>query len=127
MVFLAFLEDSGMLVWYSMLNTIPETAQASHSRKCSNNTEYGKVHFDLARSVFDTLETVSMIQLFKVVFWHIDMQYSVGLELMSTLEYLIITSETKHVMHVISTECLYRIKHVAPRCDKNRGNTLYIS
>lgn len=42
--FLHFLEDSGMLVWYSMLNTIPETAQASHSRKCSNNTEYGKVH-----------------------------------------------------------------------------------
>lgn len=47
-----FLEDSGMLVWYSiysMLNTIPETEKASHSRKSSNNTEYGKLHFDLAR------------------------------------------------------------------------------
>lgn len=92
------------------------------------------MHFDLARSVFDTLETVSMTQPFKVVFWHIDMQDQygvlhtyVGLELMSTLEYFIITSEAKHVMHVISTEYLYRIKHVALRCDKNQGSTSYRS
>jgi hypothetical protein len=55
------------------------------------------------------------------------MESSVGLKLMSTLEYSIITSEAKHVMHVISTVYLHRIKHVVPRCDKNRGSTPYRS
>jgi hypothetical protein len=61
-----------------MLNTIPEAAQTSHSRKCSNNTEHGKYILNLARSVFGALETVSMTRLFKVVLWHIDMQGQYG-------------------------------------------------
>jgi hypothetical protein len=44
-IFLHFRKDSGMLVWYNMLNTIPGPAQTSHSEKCSNNTEYGKLHW----------------------------------------------------------------------------------
>jgi hypothetical protein len=65
-----------MLVWYSMLNTIPEASPPSHSAKCSNNT--GNCSLVWPDRGLTPLEQLVRLEYFKVVFWHIDMQDKSG-------------------------------------------------